>query len=394
MRSLALVLLLCSCGDSSSADDMNDASVPADLSVAPDLSVTPDLSVAPDLGIVPDLQNPDLTPPMTTLTSSVASLALSVTGLTEYGVSGTPASGLARTITVTNTGSVTAMNLSIAYPTWPSGTTATSTCGSSLAASASCTITITPGSTATSLCSGGTAPTPGTITIGADNTSQVKPTVVVLSYGCIYQGGYVFAFDDTKPATASVGGRVATSADQSTGIIWSSNGAGAYDNGISIYGISNTSTSVSPSPSSGLSAGQSACNGSTDGTCDTNNIYVYYQNAAVGAPIPLASYAAGLCRQTLGSYSDWQLPAICEMGYDATTSNTGCGTSVSPTRQNMQSALVDFNGLALLSGNYFSATESSTTPQTQVWAQHFGSGTSQVTVSKGGPLNVRCARAF
>lgn len=169
----------------------------------------------------------------TTLSMSISNLALSVTGLTEYGVSGTPSSGLARVITITNTGSSTAVNLSITPPTWPAGTAHLTNCGSTLAASGSCTITVTPGSTATSdgtnpCSSNGTAPLPGAVQVSADNATTVSTDVVVLSYGCIYQGGYVYAFDDTTPNTSSVGGKVATTSDQAApypnGIVWSSNG--------------------------------------------------------------------------------------------------------------------------------------------------------------------------
>jgi len=330
----------------------------------------------------------------TTLTTSVSSLALSKTGYTEYGISGTPSSGLARTITVNNTGSYPAVNFSISYPSWPSGTTASSNCGSSLAASSSCAITITPGSTATSdgtnpCTTTGTAPVAQTITISADNASSVSSTAVILGYGCIMQGGYIYAFDDTTSASTSVGGKVATTSDQSSGIIWSSNGSGGTSN-IAIYGISQTSTSSSPNPSSGQVAGQTACNGNIDGTCDTNNIYVYYQNNATNAPISNTLYATGLCKQTISTYSDWYLPAICEVGYGA---NASCGVSGTPTLQNMQSDLVDT--LNLLSGFYWSSTEFAVNPTSRAWFQNFASGGSSQSFNfKNGIFAVRCSRAL
>ncbi len=120
----------------------------------------------------------------TTLSTSVSQLALSVTGLTEYGVSGTPTSGLARIITVTNTGTLPAVNLSVIPPTWPAGTTNSTTCSSTLAPSSSCTITVTPGATPTSdgtnPCSDGTVPVFGTIQISADNANTVSTNVAVL----------------------------------------------------------------------------------------------------------------------------------------------------------------------------------------------------------------------
>ncbi|MFN7097462.1 MAG: hypothetical protein ACK4PR_07890, partial [Gammaproteobacteria bacterium] len=335
------------------------------------------------------------TPDSTTLAISVSNLALSQTGYTEYGVSGTPSSGVARTITITNTGANTATNLSINYPTWPTGTTASSDCSSTLSSSSSCTITITPGNTATSdgsnPCTSGTAPIPQTITINADNASTVSTDVVILGYGCVYSGGYIYSLDDTTSATSNVAGKVVTTTNQSSGIIWSSNSSGTYDGGIAIYGISDTSTTLSPNPSSGQVAGQTACNGSTDGACDTNNIYVYYQNNATGAPINTSFYAAGLCKETISGYSDWYLPALCEMGYGAS-----CGSSSTPTTQNIQSNLVDYNSLNLLAGAYWSSTEFSALPTGLARSQFFasGGGSLQLANGKGSTFPVRCSRVF
>jgi len=336
----------------------------------------------------------------TTLSVSLSELALSVTGYTEFGVSGTPSSGLARTITISNTGSVDAANLSISYPTWPSGTTANSNCGGSLASGASCSITVTPGITAssdgTNPCTGGTAPIASSIFISADNAGAVSTDVLLLGYGCIYQGGYVYAFDDTTASTASVGGKVATFFNQSGSMIWSSNSSGTFDGGVAIYGISETSTTASPNPSSGQVAGQAACNGAVDGSCNTNNIYVYYENSATGAPINPSFYAAGLCKSTISGFSDWYLPSICELGYDTASAGSGCGSSGAPALQNMQSNLVDFNALALLNGAYWSSTELSTGAQGTSWRQNFNaSGSSgQFVNSKAFSLSVRCSRGF
>lgn len=341
----------------------------------------------------------------TTLSTSVSSLALSRTGYTEYGLPGTPTSGVARTITVTNTGSNATSNLSISYPTWPSGTTASSDCGTSLAAGATCTITITPGNTATSdgtnACTTGVAPPiPQTISISADNASTVSSTAVILGYGCIYQGGYVYALDDTSAVSSSVGGKVATTSNQATPIIWSSNSLGTYDGGIAIYGISETSTSssASPSPDTNPSSqapqpvvNQSACNGDIDGSCNTNNIYVYYQTTATGSPINTSLYATGLCKQTISTYSDWYLPAICEMGYGSPA--CGGGVNPPPTLQNMQSNLVD--NLGILAGFYWSSTENSGNPTDYAWYQNFAAGGGfQFYDNKIYSLGVRCSRAL
>lgn len=376
----------------------------------------------------------------TTLSTSISTLVLSVTGLTEYGVSGTPASGTARVITITNTGSYTAANLVVTPPTWPAGTTNSTSCGSTLAAGATCTITVTPGNTATTNgtnpCSNGTAPVPGVVQVSADNATTVSTNVVVLRYGCIYQGGYVFAFDDTTSTAGSVGGKVMSTSDQvaagPNGIVWASRGTtgnGNAGNGNpdvskdTIPGVSQTSTSASSHPTYAsfaaafaatynnpnpfAAASFSACNGNLDGSCNTGNILVMYNqfitnyvnpgpgpfNASAG-PTILTYYAAGLCRQTIATYSDWYLPAICEMGFDRTAQGSGCGTLATPTLQNIQSSLRGIAAFATPDGVYWSSTERAATPQTTSWYQSFATNATSVqgVAGKGSMYGVRCAR--
>jgi hypothetical protein len=215
-----------------------------------------------------------------------------------------------------------------------------------------------------------------------------------LNYGCIYQGGYAYAFDDTTPNTQSIGGQVATTTDQApvpNGVIWSSIGSGpAFD---AIFGISELSTVSSPDPSAFSVSGQAACNGSADGACNTNNIYAYYQSDAPNSPINVSYYTAGLCKQTISGYSDWFLPAICQLGYG---SGGVCGASSAPAQQNMQSDLVDSNTPGAPTGYYWSSTESSSLPQATAWVQYFSAagGSSQLYNSKGTLLGVHCSRAL
>lgn len=342
----------------------------------------------------------------TTLSMSVSTLALSVTGYTEFGVAGTPSSGLPRVITVTNVGSDTALNVGVTLPTWPTGTTATTTCGATLAAASSCSITVTPGSTATSDGTNpstvGTAPIPGTVSVTSDNAATVTTDVVVLGYGSIWQGGHVFAFDDTTSNTGSVGGKVMTTADQAmpfpNGVIWSSNGNGGAAGDVVydiIYGISETSTTSTPNPNTNQVAGQTACNGAVDGSCNSNNIVTYYQVPTTNPSISLSFYAAGLCEQTISGYSDWYLPAVCEMIYAAGSGN-GCGSSGTPVTQNIQSTLVDLSGLNLVAGFYWSSTEFSAVPNNSSWVSLFASGGGALSTdaSKDSLVGVRCVRAL
>lgn len=332
----------------------------------------------------------------TTLTASVSTLALSVNNTTlNAALTGTP-----RLITITNSGSNSATSVTYSpSPALPSGTTISpSSCGT-IAASGACVLTITPGSTA-SAASGNTSPSPITLSISGSNTNTLTTTLNIVTYGSVYQGGYVYSVDDTTSNTGSIGGKVAALKSQPAIIIWSSDGSGAGSSAtskVAIYGVSETSTPLSPNPSSGQVAGQTACDGKSDGSCNSNNIYVYYQNNAANAPISTSLYAAGLCKATMSGYGDWYLPAICEEGYGTSAVDyTGCGTKSSPTLQNMQSNLVDNGNVGGLSDFYWSSTECSTDPSIHVWAQAFkpGGGSFQNNISKYGMLWVRCSRKF
>jgi hypothetical protein len=207
----------------------------------------------------------------TTLSTSVSDIALSVTGYTEFGVSGTPASGRARKIIITNTGNITANNLTITQPTWPSGTTTTSTCTATLNPNSSCEITINPGSSASSACTSGIPPVASQILVSASNAQSININAYILGYGCNYQGGYIFSFDDSTPDTVSVSGKVATTADQATSIYWSADNTGTYV-GNSIYGITLSSTQGAPNQSTGQVGAQVACDGKINVQCNTSNI--------------------------------------------------------------------------------------------------------------------------
>lgn len=137
-----------------------------------------------------------------------------------------------------------------------------------------------------------------------------------------------------------------------------------------------------------------ACNGKLDCACNTANIVAYYNfnRAAGGAvPTPLADYAAGLCSATISGYSDWYLPPICELSYDV---GAGCGTSVSPLTQNVNSNLID-SGAVPITDYHWSSTQAPLSP-TNAWGVHLASsgGGSVFMSSKGMSLPVRCARAL
>ncbi len=378
------------------------------------------------------------TPNAATLLASISQLALSITGIIEYDITGAHTSGLARKITITNVGSNLASGLNITYPTWPTDTISSSTCGETLAVGATCTIEVTPGAYATSNCNTShSAPTPGTITVSATNVATpVTTDVVVLGYSCQYQGGYVYAFDDTTPIIGSVGGKVVTTSDQQAadypyGVIWSSNGGSGIDTANTSFdilpGIDETSTSAIGSPTYStfdlffLSTytnenpftfvSFSKCNGALDGSCNTGNLLTFYNQfithntqanggtprfTASVEPTEITYYAAGLCKQTIASYSDWYLPAICEMGYDQSYNGSGCGQSNAPTLQNIQKSLIDLSGMSTPAGRYWSSTESSDGPQELAWNEYFApmGGSNQTSYFKTYQLGVRCSRAL
>jgi hypothetical protein len=254
----------------------------------------------------------------TTLSASLSNLALAT-------------SGNARTITITNTGSSSAENLSINYPTWPSGTMANSDCGSSLGATNTCTITVTPGATATSSCNSPySAPTPGVITVSASNvTSSVITDVYVLTYGCIYEEGYIFAIDDTTSTNTSIGGATAALADNSSGIQWR-NGIYVTTNALSLTdGAANTAAIIS-AQGPGSYAAETCAN--------------YTVDSSGNSPC-----STGTC------YSNWYLSALCalqdEVGF-------GCPVGLANMESNLPDLISGCSGSACFSaGRYWSSTE-------------------------------------
>ena len=287
---------------------------------------------------------PPTTPPTVasaTLSASVSSLALSVNDPgSNPALTGNP-----RIITVTNTGSVTATDVTVSVaPALPSGTTVASNC-TNLAAAASCTLTVTPGATP-SAPSGVTAPAVPVATIAASNGNTLAVPIQVLGYGSVYQDGYVFAIDDTTPDTGSVGGKVAALSDASAALAWGG------------LGTATGASSLS------------------DGQTNTKTIV---------AVLGTGNYAAYACTLPDHGYNDWYLPAICEMD-----TAPGCPAS----EQTMQSSLVDNGNVGALSGNYWSSYEFPGNPTIGAWEEFFATagGNTQSAAYKALALHVRCVR--
>jgi trimeric autotransporter adhesin len=338
-------------------------------------------TISASLGPVPSNQLAlSVTPGATTLVASVSGLALSVA---NSGLN--PAlTGNSRQITLTNTGAVAALDITVGTsPALPNGTTLSSTCGATLAAGDSCALTITPGATPSAL-PGDTIPVPSILAAQGSNTNVLNPTVSVLTYGSVYQSGFVFSVDDTTPASGSIGGKVAALVDQGI-VAWSP----GYD---VVPGIDETSTNSAAAPALPIpnTGGYAACNGATDGACNQGNLNLYYPGGSA------SSYAVEFCDPMLGGFADWHLPAICELGYDPNGLGNGCGSSSSPGLQNIKSSLVDsaVPGTGFAGGIYYSSTEGSFAPQFYAWLEYMSGGNGQTLVAKQATFRVRCVRSL
>ncbi|WP_133133795.1 DUF1566 domain-containing protein, partial [Legionella sp. W10-070] len=200
-------------------------------------------------------------------------------------------------------------------------------------------------------------------TVSADNASSTDINVLVLGYGCIYQGGFLFSVNDATPNTGSIGGKVAALSDQSTGVRWG-------PSTVEVGGISETSM---PGPGS--------CDGKNDGECNTARII------AAGLTPPVA---AQLCEDLSdGGFTDWFMPAICELGRFMDGFDAGCGT----TNPNLYTTLYTRNLGDLSDDEYWSSTEFSGNPTNGAWFQLFLVGF-QGDATKIAIRRIRCVRAF
>ena len=343
-------------------------------------------------------------PGATTLSTSIAPpsiLALSVNS--------SPLTGNARYITIKNTGINPATELSVSATGLPTGTNITTvptTCTGTLVPNATCSVTITPGASATSACNTGIAPISGTITVGATNVgTPVMSNVVVLNYGCQYQGGFIYSIDDLTPTAGSIGGKALALTDQKPrypdGIPWDADPAcatlpyqctkqtNAWD---FYYGQDLASVPGSTNPN----------NTGTNGPGDTYQIFSVL-NGNNGNTNNPANYAAAVCTTyNDGVYADWYLPAFCEMG--PSSNGSGCLSGTPNIVNNLGLLLSDPNsspdtscayGSNCLAGFYWSSTEYSYNPTNVAWYQYFASsGSSQNYDRKYVAYGVRCSRAL
>ncbi|WP_028389203.1 hypothetical protein [Legionella fairfieldensis] len=121
-------------------------------------------------------------------------------------------------------------------------------------------------------------------------------------------------------------------------------------------------------------------------------------------PTSLSDYAAGLC-STLSvddtgasscttpsvCYTNWYLPAICELGPYGVICTSG---STNIQQQLFENTLIPSTTLGLVdAGYYWSSTELSGLPQGIAWYEYFSTSSSTRSgVSKNSLLGVRCSR--
>lgn len=281
--------------------------------------------------------------PTATLSTSVSTLALAVSGVT-------------RSITLTNTSlQDSATDVQVTGQSLPSGTFLSSTCAPTLIPGGSCQIFLTPGAMASPP---NTAPAFGSVSVQGSNTNALSIPVGVLTEGNIYQGGYIFSLDDSTPTTGSVGGKAAALADNSFGIAWT-NGPTAATGAVSLTdGQANTAAIVAA-----LGAGVYAA-----AVCNDYEI-----DSADNAP----------CQGGNTCYTDWYLPAICEMG----GAGEGAGCSAG---SNMSTNLLPYDP-SLNSNIYWSSTEA---VSSSAWTEFFDSTNGSLQLSSIELIThpVRCAR--
>ena len=310
---------------------------------------------------------------------------------------------LSGALIVNNNGPNTAYNVRAVPPGAWTGVTQDATGCTTIASQGSCTLSFT--STTPYLAQGG-------ITVTGDNITTPAPTTA-LAFS--YNGFLIYSVSGTGPYDIKIVDNNDAANMPVAGSIWSSKGNSNSSADVvynTILGIDETSTTTSASPTAPTypnnTPAYTACNGKSDGSCNSSNILIYY-NTYINSPnpgtTPLNYYAAGICyNSTVGSLppGSWYLPSVCELGvYDPSVggSDAGCGASITNIYTNLFSLgfLPDLatGGGTTNPGFYWSSTETSGNPQGSAWVEAFSTGGSvQFIFGKGNELGVRCSRAL
>jgi hypothetical protein len=333
----------------------------------------------------------------TPLTATPATLALAVKcpsaaagcAYTNAALSGNP-----RLITIKNTSTTdTTTPLTVTPASFAPGTqiTTDNCAGAVLPPQGTCTITIQPGAEAShdasnNACTGGTQPNPGTVTVNATSApAATSSNVYVLSYGCIYQQGYVYAVDDNTtdyPITGSVGGNVVNRNDDTTNQLnlpWDSSND-CVNNG----NCTDVPTAIDTlNGSENTAAIVVALNGKS-GVTPTNYAAGYCTTYTIDSTgtTPCPTPSSPTC------YKSWYSPAICEVG--PSTINPPAAICPAST-QNLYSQLL-LNGQGQFTSNYYWSSSQSSTGF--AWFQFFYGGGQDSNFDKFYFIGVRCVRAL
>lgn len=231
--------------------------------------------------------------------------------------------------------------------------------------------------------------------MSADDAPTTTIDAVIVTYGCIYQQGFIYSIDDTTAITGSIGGKTAALTD-------------------TIPGATNPVSNTPDWGVSGIDIGtnlyESSSQGANDGSANSAAIiYALTTNYSAppysgSSPVPLSNYAAGLCSTlsvdssgnmpcaTGACYTDWHLPAACELG--------PLGGACTNGSTNMQQQLFEANpAIATLgfvdNAFYWSSTEWSVVPGWAVWTEYFSSGGSGLGLyNRDFQMGVRCSRVM
>ena len=229
---------------------------------------------------------------------------------------GLAVSGSARLTTLSNTGALPIEQLTLTAEGLPAGTKLFHSCPDRLEPRASCGLMLLPGDQPSAVPGDDTA-RPATVRVSSLSAPPAALPVSVVTLGSVYQGGYVFAIDDSTPIGGSIGGKVAGLSDLPGQHHWSPALGAAGVGGLDV-------------------AGPNSCDGATDGACNTARIVALHGSG---------TYAAALCTDsTEGGQDDWYLPTLCELGYDLNPTAPGnfCGTQQQPRlANNIRSNLID-----------------------------------------------------
>lgn len=267
------------------------------------------------------------------LSASPTSLLLAAQGIfTATSGAGGVVPSKSRSITITNTGNVDATNLTATLNGAGDATLSylPVNCLDSIPAnSGTCQIIISPGSTPSVLPPSQVVA--GNLAITGVEVNPLNIPVTVLTYGNLYQGGYIYSINDPAQPEVLSGSIVSPANEVPTpSLPWDPTTACEL----------NTTT---PGPSTCAHIPGTT---TTDGATNTNLIVTKLGSGS--------NYAAGYC-DSIG----WYLPAICELGYGLAGDSAGCGLITQPLIQNIWSNCASFPVIALNtnSGILWSSTQ-------------------------------------